>query len=70
MRVEDEGGAPVGDRRLGGSRVAGVGFREPSSESSASRPEVEDGGLWDVFLADDLDEEPQPEWGDFWLDGQ
>jgi hypothetical protein len=47
-----------------------VGFPESSSERSASRPEVEDDGLWDVFLADDLDEEPQPEWGDFWLDSQ
>ena len=46
-----------------------VGFSEASSQRSASGLEVENDGLWDVFLADDLDDEPQPERGDFWLDG-
>ena len=110
MRIVDKGGTRGGDRRPGGSRVAGsifrgavdadpihtaswaeglpevaisnaaeqtalriqpgVGFRGSSSQRSASGFQVDDDGLWDVFLADDLDEEPQPERGDFWLDGQ
>jgi hypothetical protein len=25
-----------------------------------------DDELWDVFLLDDVDEDPEPEYGDFW----
>lgn len=31
-------------------------------------PEYHD-PIWDVFLADDSCSEPEPEYGDFWLDG-
>ena len=47
MRVEDEGGAPVGDRRLGGSRVAGTAFGATATHSlrvsyANSQPNLEE----------------------------
>ncbi len=48
---------------------SGGGFSDACVQRLVDCPGVEEDWCWDVFLADDPSEEPQPEQGDFWLDG-
>lgn len=58
-----------GDRlwAVGPSSRPGAWLRQEEDEAAAQVADVPD-ELWDAFLLDDDSAEPEPQYGDFWLE--